>query len=143
MNNAPREEINNLIKHFWQNGYLTVSRKYGTYLPEPEKIGEYEVDAIGRYDNKYVLGLVISSSELDNPELSMKLSFLATRNTRYTHKKVMLYLGTETKNLLKLKMILASLDESIRKNIRIVVTDPEPYEITQTAIGLKQSKRFA
>lgn len=143
MNNAPREEINNLIKHFWQNGYLTVSRRFGTYLPEPERIGNYEIDALGRYDNKYVIGLVVTADDLNNPELPMKLDFLATRNTKYTHKKVMLYVGTEKSNILKLKMVLASLDESIRKNIRIVITDPEPYEVTQTAIGLGSNQRFA
>jgi hypothetical protein len=38
-----RERVDELITHFWRNGYLTLSRKFGKYLPDPKPIGGYSV----------------------------------------------------------------------------------------------------
>lgn len=43
-----RRTIDLLVEQFWKQGYLTISRKYGTYLPEPNKVGGFDVDIIGR-----------------------------------------------------------------------------------------------
>ena len=53
-----------IIDHLWQHGYLTLSRKYGKYLPAPPKMGEYEVDAVAKYKKKIALGLTITEEEL-------------------------------------------------------------------------------
>ena len=45
-----RKQIDLLVEEFWKLGYLTVSRKLGTYLPEPQKVGKYSVDVIARYN---------------------------------------------------------------------------------------------
>ena len=49
---APRsksDRVDYLIDHLWQHGYLTLSRKFGKYLPAPPRMGEYEVDAVAKF----------------------------------------------------------------------------------------------
>ncbi|HEX2961980.1 MAG TPA: hypothetical protein VHO43_09335 [Ignavibacteriales bacterium] len=119
--NSNRENVDQLIKHFWQNGYLTVSRKYGTYLPAPDPVGTYSVDAVGRYDRKYALGIVLSPQELDDPGIFSKLNYLATRQTRFSNQKVALFVGVEAQNFSKAKLTIESLSEDAKKNIKLVV----------------------
>ncbi|MGE5497574.1 MAG: hypothetical protein ACM3Q2_05880 [Syntrophothermus sp.] len=120
-NNSNRENVDQLIKHFWQNGYLTVSRKYGTYLPAPDPVGTYSVDAVGRYDKKYALGIVLSTQDLDDSRIFSKLNYLATRQTRFSNQKVALFVGVDVQNLSKAKMTIDSLNEDVKKNIRLVI----------------------
>ena len=47
-NRTKRERVDHLIDHLWSNGYLTLSRKFGKYLPAPTLLGNYEVDAIAK-----------------------------------------------------------------------------------------------
>ena len=35
-----RQSVDLLIDQFWKNGYLTISRKFGTLLPEPQRWGD-------------------------------------------------------------------------------------------------------
>ena len=49
MNEDARRNIDRLVEQFWKRGYLTLSRRYGTYLPEPAKVGTFEVDIVARY----------------------------------------------------------------------------------------------
>ena len=118
--NSNRERVDQLIKHFWQNGYLTVSRKYGTYLPAPDPVGTYSVDAIGRYDKRYALGIVLSTQDLDESRIFSKLNFLATRQTRFSNKNVTLFVGVDSADLKKAKLTIDSLSEDARKNIKLV-----------------------
>ncbi|MCU7494694.1 MAG: hypothetical protein HF314_13620 [Ignavibacteria bacterium] len=120
-NNSNRESIDQLIKHFWQNGYLTVSRKYGTYLPAPDPVGTYSIDAVGRYDRKYALGIVLSTQDLDDSSIFSKLNYLATRQTRFSNNKVMLFVGVDPLNLSKARLTVESLSEEAKKNIKLVV----------------------
>ncbi|MGE5430214.1 MAG: hypothetical protein ACM3QX_04020 [Syntrophomonadaceae bacterium] len=120
-NNSNRENVDQLIKHFWQNGYLTVSRKYGTYLPAPDPVGTYSVDAVGRNDKKYALGIVLSTQDLDDSRIFSKLNYLATRQTRFSNKKVALFAGVDAQDLSKAKLTIDSLGEDVKKNIRLVV----------------------
>lgn len=48
MNTDRRKDVDLLIEEFWKKGYLTLYRKYGTYLPEPSNIGGFEVDVIAK-----------------------------------------------------------------------------------------------
>ena len=48
-----QRKVDDLVSHFWKNGYLTLSRRFGKYLPEPSKIGDYEVDAIGKLKKNF------------------------------------------------------------------------------------------
>jgi len=116
-----QERVDQLIQHFWKNGYLTVKRKYGTYLPEPTRVGTYDVDAIGKQRKKYAIGINLSEEELNDPQIVDKLNFLATRNTKYTQKKVLLFVGVAREFRDKAKLIIARLDTEVRKNIKLAV----------------------
>ncbi len=112
--------VDNLIQHFWKHGYLTLKRKFGTYLPEPNSIGNYEVDAIGKQKSKYAIGIVLTEEELDNPKIYSKLEFLSTRETKFSRKKVTLFVGVPKGYINKAKLIISSLSEMARKNIKLV-----------------------
>ncbi len=51
MNTSERYIVDSLVAQFWKRGYLTVSRRFGTYLPEPERVGEFNVDVVARLRN--------------------------------------------------------------------------------------------
>lgn len=123
-----QDRVDSLINHFWQNGYLTVSRKYGSYLPSPKPLGNYEVDAIGKYKKKYVIGITLSAEDLDNPKLISKLKYLSSRNTKFSNKKVTLYLGVPSKLLIKANNLINSLPAENKQNIKLVPI-PEKNEI--------------
>ena len=36
-----RKNVDLLVEQFWRKGYLTLSRKFGTYLPEPTSVGGF------------------------------------------------------------------------------------------------------
>lgn len=119
MNTIKRKNIDYLIEQFWKNGYLTVSRKFGTYLPEPEKIGGFEVDIIARQGKDYALGITISEEDFKDPRLLDRISYLATRKTRFTQKQVLLYIGVPEENLLLAKGLIDSLSNEIKTNIKL------------------------
>jgi hypothetical protein len=114
-----RTSVDLLVDQFWKNGYLTISRKFGTYLPEPHRMGGYEVDIVARYKKDYALGITINEEDLESPDLKEKLRFLATRQTKFTNKRVLLFIGITNELRKKLELIINSLDENIRKNVKI------------------------
>ena len=114
-----RTSVDLLVDQFWKNGYLTISRKFGTYLPEPHRMGGYDVDIVARYKKDYALGITLNDEEIDNPDLKEKIRFLATRQTKFTNKRVLLFIGITNELRKKLELIINSLDENIRKNIKI------------------------
>jgi len=117
---TPKESVDALIEHFWQNGYLTLSRKYGTYLPAPKKVGNYEVDAVARYKQKIALGISLTENELNDPQVISRIAFLASRNNDKPGRRVTLFVGVPAECLSKAKIIIASLDDHIKKNIKVV-----------------------
>jgi hypothetical protein len=114
-----RQSVDLLIDQFWKNGYLTISRKFGTYLPEPQRLGGFEVDIIARYKNDYAIGITLNEQDLNDPELRRKILFLATRQTKHTNKRVLLFLGIPDNLKKKIEFIISTLDEKIKKNIKI------------------------
>ena len=122
-NERYQERVDGLIDHFWKNGYLTVSRKYGKFLPEPKPIGEYEIDAVGKLKKKFALGLLLTEDDLNNPKLYNKLNFLATRHSKYSNKNVTLFVGVPNSLKNKARIIVSSLDEIAKKNIKIIGVD--------------------
>lgn len=116
----PEEKVDELIKEFWRNGYMTVSRKFGKYLPPPKPIGEYQVDAVGKYKKKYVFGINLTAEELDSPQIYQKLEYLASRETKYTHTKVLLFVGVPKELVKKARAIVSTLSENARKRIKII-----------------------
>ncbi|MGE5681390.1 MAG: hypothetical protein ACM34K_10980 [Bacillota bacterium] len=118
--NSNRESVDKLINHFWQNGYLTVSRKFGTYLPAPQPVGSYNVDAVGRYKRKFALGIILNEEELKDSSAVGKLNFLATRQTKFSNTKVTLFIGVEPDNAVKARRLIGSLSQDAKKNIKLV-----------------------
>ena len=123
-----QHRVDDLIKYFWKYGYLTISRKYGTYLPEPKRVGDYQVDAIGKQKKKYAIGIILLPDELDDPKIFAKLDFLATRNTKYSNRRVTLFLGVSSNLLNKAKLIISELSEEARKNIKLVGIPNEKFK---------------
>lgn len=115
-----QDRVDVLIQSFWKNGYLTLSRKFGTYLPNPEPIGSYEIDAVGKQRKKFVIGLTIKEEELNNPKIYEKIKFLASRHSKYSKNKVSLFIGVNKKLVNKVRLLISGMDETIRKNIKIV-----------------------
>lgn len=118
MNQNHNERVDKLISHLWSKGYLTLSRKYGKYLPEPSNIGDYEIDAFMQYKkSKYAIGLTLTEEDLESSDLTKKLIYLASRQTRFGKKNITLFIGVPSKYLFKLNSILKELPSEIRKNI--------------------------
>ena len=120
-----RKRVDLLVNQFWKKGYLTVSRKYGTYLPEPGMVGKFNVDIIARHKDDYAIGINLSQKDfLDKNTLSDKLIYLASRHTRYTNKKVKLFVGVPATNFKDVKKLIQNFDEEVRKNISLFqITD--------------------
>jgi len=115
-----RKSVDLLVEQFWRKGYLTLSRKFGTYLPEPTSVGGFEVDVVARQKNKYAIGLTLNDEDLNEPNsLLNKLKYLATRQTRYGNMPVMLFIGVKEENFKKIKLIINQLDEDIKNNIKL------------------------
>lgn len=121
--NRYQARVDDLITHFWKNGYLTVSRKYGKFLPEPKPIGQYEIDAVGKLKKKFALGIVLSEEELNNPQVYSKLNYPATRQTKYSNKHVTLFVGVPRTLLNKARLVVSGLEESVKKNIKLIGVD--------------------
>jgi hypothetical protein len=114
-----RQSVDLLIDQFWKNGYLTISRKFGTYLPEPQRMGGFDVDIIARYKKDYAIGITLNEEDLDNPGLKNKIQFLATRQTKSSNKDVLLFVGIPNDLKKKIEFIISIMDENARKNIKI------------------------
>ncbi|HOI30661.1 MAG TPA: hypothetical protein PLZ15_12965 [Melioribacteraceae bacterium] len=115
-----RERIDSLIDHLWRNGYLTLSRKYGKYLPSPQPVGNYEIDAVAKYKKKIALGITLTEEDLNDPGLVTKLHFITNFHTKNSSNKVTLFLGVPESHILKAEMILSSIDDNTREKIKIV-----------------------
>ena len=115
-----RKNVDFLVEQFWRKGYLTLSRKFGTYLPEPTSVGGFEVDIVARQKNKYAIGLTLNDEDLnDHNSLLNKLKYLATRQTRYGNMPVMLFIGVKEENFKEVRLIINQLDEDIKNNIKL------------------------
>ncbi|MCH8169519.1 MAG: hypothetical protein IIB07_00085 [Bacteroidetes bacterium] len=114
-----RKHIDLLVEDFCRLGYLTVSRKFGTYLPDPQKVGKYSIDVIARYNKNFAIGLTLNDEDINRSDLMDMISFLATRKTKFTNKRVMLFLGVVPDYYQKIRILLSSLGDSVRKNIKL------------------------
>ena len=119
MNTVKRKNIDLLVEEFWKLGYLTVSRRFGTYLPEPSKVGKFEVDIVARQRKNYAIGITLNYSDLNDPSLIEKLNFLATRQTKYSNKRVILFVGVPKGLFRNMKILIDSLEPEVRNNIKL------------------------
>jgi len=134
MNDDARKYVDLLVEHFWKKGYFTISRKFGTYLPEPAKVGEFDVDIVARYKKNYAIGITLSIDDLNSEKLIDKLNYLATRKTKYTNKKVNLFVGVDPSLMKRAKMIIEKLDADIRSNIKL-------FPIVERSLAIKRKER--
>ena len=119
MNENERKNVDQLVQQFWKRGYFTVSRKFGTYLPEPSKVGNFDVDIIARYKKDYAIGITLAEQDLQKINLSEKLTYLATRHTKYSNKKVKLFVGVPVICFKQAKILIEQLDADVQKNIKL------------------------
>mgnify|MGYP000212224752 CR=1 FL=1 len=122
---SEKDRVDSLIEHFWKNGFLTLSRKHSKYLPKPSKIGEFEIDAVGKHNKKFILGLTLTKEDIENPNILRKIKFLANQKNKYSTKLVTLFLGVADTLIPSAKKIISQLDEETKKQIKIVSTTTE------------------
>lgn len=115
-----RKSVDLLIDQLWKYGYLTLKRKYGTYLPEPEKVGGFDVDIVSRQKGDYAIGVALSDNDVTNPLLLEKITFLSTRHTKFTNRNVVLFLGVPSEHYKKVKQLVEVLNEDVKKNIKLI-----------------------
>ena len=127
MNNDRRRDVDLLIEEFWKKGYLTLYRKYGTYLPEPSNIGGFEVDVIAKQKENFAIGINLIDQDFKNPaELKNKLAYLAQRQTRGTNKKVQLFVGVSLINFKYAKSLMDELDPETKRNVKLFQISDKP-----------------
>lgn len=138
LNIVKRRTVDLLVQQFWKEGYLTVSRRYGTYLPEPDRIGSFEVDVIAKQWKNYAIGLTLTADDFKNSRLIEKLTFLSTRQTKYSNKRVQLFVGVPTDYFERAKSIVKLLSPEARRNTKIVqIEDRDMSRSKGPSIGQK------
>ncbi|MCX7875347.1 MAG: hypothetical protein N2321_04160 [Melioribacteraceae bacterium] len=115
-----KEKVDFLISHIWREGYLTLSRKYGKYLPAPPKVGGYEVDAISKFKNKYAIGIFLNENEFDDENFLNKVNSILRFKDFNSQNKVTLFIGVPSKLLLKATILISSLEIEKQKSIKII-----------------------
>jgi len=128
MNISERKAIDILVSEFWRLGFFTVSRRFGTYLPEPGNIGRFKVDAIGRLKEKYAIGITLSKEDIFSSDLIEKINYLASRKTKFSDKPIMLLIGVPDIYFKQVKELLSNVDEKFRKNIKLTRIIDEKIE---------------
>lgn len=126
-----RRTVDLLVEQFWKHGYLTISRKFGTYLPEPAKVGSFDVDIIAKQKNNYAIGITLTAEDLKNKDVVQRLNFLASRQTKYSNKRVLLFIGAPVNIYKNVKVLLESLSPDIRKNIRLFQIEDKKFQFNR------------
>jgi len=128
MNISEKKAIDLLVNEFWRLGFFTVSRRLGTYLPEPEDIGKFKVDVIGRQKDKYAIGITLNKEDIFNSALIEKINYLASRKTRTSDKPILLLIGVPDIYFKQVKELLLSVDENVKRNIKLTRILEEDFE---------------
>jgi hypothetical protein len=131
-----RKSVDLLVEQFWKHGYLTVRRKFGTYLPEPSKVGDFDIDIIARYKNNYAIGVTLTGNDLNDPKIKEKLVYLATRQTKFTNKAVKLFIGADEVIFKNAKALIDSLENDVKRNIRL-------FQIVDKPVSVKRNRKPA
>jgi len=139
MNISERKSIDLLVNEFWRLGFLTLSRRLGTYLPEPENIGRFKVDVIGRQKEKYAIGITLSKEDIFSSDLIEKINYLASRKTRFSEKPIMLLIGVPDIYFKQVKEILLNVEEKFRKNIKLTRIVEESVESRRGNVHIQQA----
>jgi hypothetical protein len=124
-----RKSVDLLVEEFWRKGYLTIRRRFGTYLPEPNEIGGFEVDIVARQKKEYAIGIALSPDDLNSPEIMSRINYLATRQSRFTSKRVKLFIGVPLENISAARERIKTLSPEVSANVRIVPIAERKKEI--------------
>lgn len=119
MDLTERKAVDLLVNEFWRLGFFTLSRRFGTFLPEPSNVGRFSVDVIGRLKEKYAIGISLSKEEIFNPDLIEKINYLASRKCKSSEKPIMLLIGVPHIYFKQVKELLINVEEKVRKNIKL------------------------
>ncbi len=128
-----RRTIDLLVEQFWKQGYLTISRKYGTYLPEPSKIGEFDVDVIAKYKKNYAIGITLTEEDFNDPNILNRLNFLGTRQTKFTQRRVLLFIGVTVNYFRNAKVLIERLDPDAKRNVRLYMINDRQVLVRRKA----------
>jgi len=123
MDISERKTIDLLINEFWRLGYFTISRRLGTYLPEPENVGKFSVDVIGRQKDKYAIGIILTKEDIYKSDFLEKIDYLASRKSRSSGKQITLFIGVTNSYYKRVKELISNVDEKVRRNIKLVQID--------------------
>jgi len=129
MDISERKTIDRLVNEFWRLGFFTISRRLGTYLPEPENVGKFQVDVIGRQNEKYAIGIVLTKEQIYKSDLLEKISYLGSRKSRASGKSITLFIGVTDYYFKRVKELLLNIDEIIRRNIKLVRIEENDFEV--------------
>jgi hypothetical protein len=138
MNIPERKAIDLLVNEFWRLGFFTVSRRLGTYLPEPEDIGKFKVDVIGRQKDKYAIGITLNKEDIFNSALIEKINYLASRKTKTSDKPILLLIGVPDIYFKQVKELLLSVDEKVKRNIKLTRILEEDFESRRSNRQIQQ-----
>ncbi|MBU0558659.1 MAG: hypothetical protein KJ799_04185 [Bacteroidetes bacterium] len=118
-----QERVDKIISQFWQDGYLTLSRKFGTYLPNPDPINSFEVDAVGKFKKKVAIGIVVKDEDFQDNRLIEKIKYLTAANSNQPKRSRTLILSVSRERLTDLGILIASLPLENQKQIKIIAQD--------------------
>lgn len=121
-----KELLDTLVQKIRLEGYQIVSRKHGKFLPAPPPVGSHEIDVLAKRNNKFVIGLAVTSEEVKKDGLKDKLAYLATRTSRYSNLPVILFIGVEQSQYVKLAQILQQIPAEVKRQIRTFPVSAEP-----------------
>lgn len=140
MNTDRRRDVDLLIEEFWKKGYLTLSRKFGTYLPEPSAIGGFDVDVVAKQKDSFAIGISLLEDDFkDYNKIKNKLTYLAQRQVKGSNKKITLFVGVSLSNYKYAKQVIEELDPEIRKNIKLVQIVEKPTRISSTKSSMESA----
>lgn len=121
------------------SGYSTLGRRYGTYIPDPPDIGEFQIDILAKQKKEFAIGIVIDDlSGMDMEFIRKKIKFLAERKSTYSGNPVKLFIALARKNFFLIKHLVETDLAPISENIELVLCEPESEILFNEALA--QSK---
>lgn len=111
---------------FRASGYSTIGRRFGTYLPDPPDIGEFQIDILAKQKKEFAIGIVLDDlAGVDVNFIKQKIRFLAERKSTYSGNPVKLYIALTRKNYFFIKHLIDSDLSDISLNIELYLVDVE------------------
>ncbi|KAB2909412.1 MAG: hypothetical protein LC102_02345 [Ignavibacteriales bacterium] len=121
-------------------GYSTIGRRYGTYLPNPPDIGEFEIDILAKRKMDFAIGIAIDDlSGVDIEFIKKKIRFLAGRKSTYSGNPVRLYIAVTRRNYFLLKHIIDGDLQDLSTEVELVLFDSETEMVISEEVVEKRA----